>query len=84
LLAANTKVKRRKRRTKAQIAHKGSLLVQEAMTRISGLGQVEEAIYKEARGASPTPNQTNERRPQRCSLYKTPRYKRNRCPERSE
>jgi hypothetical protein len=77
-------VTRKKRRTKAQIAHEGSLLVQEAMTRIGGLGQVEEAMHEQAGGLSPAPNPTNERRPQRCSLCKTPGHKRNRCLERSE
>jgi hypothetical protein len=84
LLAANTKVMRKKRRTKAQIAHEGSLLVQEAMTRVGGPGQVEEAIHEQAGGSSPTPNPTNDRRPQRCSLCKTPGHKRNRCPKRSK
>jgi hypothetical protein len=84
LLAANMKVTRKKRRTKAQIAHEGSLLVEEAMTRVSRPREVEEAGSDEAGGASAAVNSTNERRPQRCSLCKTPGHKRNRCPERSE
>ena len=84
LLAANAKTTRKKRRTKAQIAHDNTLLVSEAIERISGPGQVDEAEFDQAGGSSPTPNRTNERRPQRYSLCKTPGHKRNRCPERSE
>jgi hypothetical protein len=84
LLAANAKTTRKKRRTKARMANNGALLVSEAIERVGGPGQVEEAIHEEPGGSSPTPNPTNERRPQRCSLCKTPGHKRNRCPERSE
>jgi hypothetical protein len=84
LLAANAKVTRKKRRTKAQIAHDSSLLVQEAMSRIGGEREVEEARSDQADRALPALNSTNERRLQRCSIYKTPRHKRNRCLERSE
>jgi hypothetical protein len=84
LLAANAKVTRKKRRTKARIAHEGSLLVEEAISRFSTPREVEEARSDQAGGASPTLNPTNGRRPQRCSICKTPGHKRNRCPERSE
>jgi hypothetical protein len=84
LLAANAKVIRKKRRTKAQIAHEGSLLVEEAMANLDRPREVEEAGSHEAGHTSPLPNRTNERRPQRCSICKTPGHKRNRCPERSE
>jgi hypothetical protein len=84
LLAANAKVSRRKKRTKARIAHEGSLLVEEAISRFGIEREVEEAISDHADRASPVANPTNKRRPQRCSLCKTPGHKRNRCPERCE
>jgi hypothetical protein len=84
LLVANAKVTRKKRRNKTQIAHDGSLLVQEAISRIGGEREVEEARSDQADRALPALNSTNERHPQRCSICKTPGHKRNRCPERSE
>jgi hypothetical protein len=62
MLAANAKVTRKKRRTKALIAYKGSLLVEEAISRFSIPREVEEARSNQAGRVLPTLNPTNRRR----------------------
>lgn len=60
------------------MAYRGSLLDLEAIVRITRLGEIEEALIDYTGGLTPTPNRANMRRPQRYSLCKTPRHKRNR------
>jgi hypothetical protein len=84
LRAANARTTQKRKRTRKRIAHNGGISVLEAMEIVSGLGIADEVGPGGDGGSTPTPNQANERRPQRCSLCKTPGHKRNRCPGRSE
>ena len=84
LRAANARTTQKRKRTKKQIAYKGGMSVLEAIEIVSGLGIVDKVGSGDDGGSTPTPNQANERRPQRCSLCKTPGHKRNRCLGRSE
>lgn len=84
LRAANARITQKKKRTRKRIAHEGGMSVLEAMEIVSGLGIADEVGPGGNGGSSPTPNQANKRRPQRCSICKTPGHKRNRCPGRFE
>lgn len=84
LRAANAKTTQKRKRTRKRIAHKGGISVLEAMSIVSGPEIVHEASSGRDGAVSPTPNRTNKRRPQRCSLCKNLGHRRNRCPEMSE